>query len=98
LNLTAEKAFRSREGKECPIPDLPFLVVSIPSIHQQISHECERYLVKGSFDIIPYVATKAETHSIILEKMDKDCKTPPERRIILATTTVIGLIYTAGLT
>ncbi|KAG2134716.1 P-loop containing nucleoside triphosphate hydrolase protein [Suillus cothurnatus] len=70
------------------LPDLPTVIVCPPNLQHQWTIEIERYLRRGTFDVLPYVG-KYETRKDWWSKACDRCQQPLRRRVVLATTLAI---------
>ncbi|KAG2335631.1 hypothetical protein BDR05DRAFT_898054 [Suillus weaverae] len=78
----AQRSYKKSGGN---IPDLPTVIMSPPNLQHQWMSEIQRYLRRATFDVLPY-SGKYGARSEWWGKAWTQCKQPPVRRIILATT------------
>ncbi|KAG2108131.1 hypothetical protein BD769DRAFT_1366000 [Suillus cothurnatus] len=71
------------------LPDLPTVIVCPPNLQHQWTNEIERYLRRGTFDVLPYFGKYDKRKDWWNKACDK-CQQPLRRRVVLATTLVRG--------
>ncbi|KAI6029955.1 P-loop containing nucleoside triphosphate hydrolase protein [Pisolithus microcarpus] len=76
------------QGKEANIPDLPFLVVCLVSLHHQWQCEIEWFLQRSTFDVLPYLQRLNKRRDWWIQVKAKS-QQQAHRQIILATDTAI---------
>lgn len=82
---TAGRQWRSDSPN---IAELPILIVVLPGLERQLRSELRRYLVRGSFDIFPYLGKWDSRKNWWQDIYSAKSKLPPGRRIISATYSV----------
>ncbi|KAG2062895.1 hypothetical protein BDR04DRAFT_1039611, partial [Suillus decipiens] len=74
-----------RNNCDCPnIPNLPIILVIPPNLISQFTSELHRFLQRGSFDILPYLATWNSRQSWWQDIWSRSIQ-PEGRRIIITT-------------
>ncbi|KAF5379543.1 hypothetical protein D9615_006663 [Tricholomella constricta] len=70
------------------IPNVASLLVVPVNLHAQMMSEAYRYLMPGSFDILPYLGTH-QTHAHWWETIASMTNQPPGQRIVISTVTAV---------
>ena len=79
--------WRNYKGEVRKLPELPFLIVVPPTLVEQVTLECTRFLQPGSFDIVQ-VTGATEKHGDLWDKVESLASLPSYMRIYVAATTV----------
>lgn len=77
----------SYAGKQAVLPDYPFMYIVPPTLVDQVTEECTKFLEGGGLDVIKLTGS-FEKHREIWDETEKRAKTLPHMRIFIATTTV----------
>jgi SNF2 family DNA or RNA helicase len=74
-------------GTKNTLPNNPFLIVVPPTLVEQVTQECNRFLQPGSLDVIK-VTGSAEQHEQLWAQAGNLSNLEPGRRLYVASTTV----------
>lgn len=86
-SITIQLEGKLFQGKSGNIPALPIIITVPKTLLPQVSNEIRRYLMPGSFDVIPYTG-RLETRTGFWESAWKSSRLPEQRKILIATTGV----------
>src|SRR6266571_7554101 len=79
--------WKDYSGRQTVLPEYPFLIVVPPTLVEQVTVECTRFLQAGSLDVVK-ITGGFEQHKEVWETLDKMGNTDACMRLYVASTTV----------
>ncbi|KAH9046210.1 P-loop containing nucleoside triphosphate hydrolase protein [Lactarius hengduanensis] len=83
-----QDGWRDYRGRQSVLPEYPFLIVVPPTLVEQVTLECTRFLKPGSLDVIR-VTGSLDQHKDLWTEADKRAKVAPHMRLYVASTTAL---------